>query len=242
MIGLARSGTSALTEVMNGHAAVAIGMERYKRLWRGRIHEFTPALFTRESFFNFNDGLTNLTPSRPEWSTYYAELDAKFDTARYVGDKMTTIQVRDLLRNLPEVRLLCIVRDIEPLAHSWHARATNPNDVNWAPRHDARQAVGAWNRALRKILRAQQSHPRRVAVLEYSSFFGDPACGPLRAALDFLELDLDPGIQRTFGLAHEKYVHHISTKLRELDQETLLFIEEFADVDLWQRVKARALG
>jgi Sulfotransferase family len=241
LVGPGRSGTSALTEVMNGHPELAIGMERYKRLWRGRINELTPAHFTREVFFDFDDGLTNITPSRPEWVRYYEELDAKFDTARYVGDKMTSIRIRQMLHNLPEAKFICIVRHIRPLAYSWHARATNPDDVNWPQRNDARQAVAEWNNALRKILRARSAHPTRVAVLEYSSFFGDPAGAPLRAALDFLGLEFGPGIQRTFTVAHETYVQQISTKRRPLDQETRLFINEFADMGLWRRVKAQAL-
>lgn len=226
---------------MNGHPDLAIGMERYKQLWRGRINELTPAHFTREKFFNFDDGLTNVTPSLPEWVRYYEELDAKFDTARYVGDKMTSIQIRRMLHNLPQARFICIVRHIRPLAYSWHARATDPGDVNWPRRNDARKAVTMWNNALGKILRARHAHPTRIAVLEHASFFRDPGGGPLRAALDFLGLEDDPGIRRTFKVAHEAYVHHVSTKPRQLDEETLLYIKQFAHMDLWRRVKAQAL-
>ena len=36
-------------------------MERYKGLW-DRIDELTPSLFEHQRFFDFSDGLTNLTP------------------------------------------------------------------------------------------------------------------------------------------------------------------------------------
>src|SRR4051795_7772037 len=150
--GLGRSGTTALLEVLSAHAEVALGVERYKRLYPHDAEPVTAELFEEQRFFDFGDGLTNLTPERtPEWAAHYDAMRTKWSRARYVGDKMVAIRLQHVWETLPDARFVCIVRDLEPVAASWEARAHNPADHGWSADADATKAVAAWNRSLRRV-------------------------------------------------------------------------------------------
>jgi hypothetical protein len=230
-------------EVMASHPEVALGVERYKRLWLGRaIETLTPEHFERDRFFDFSDGLTNLVPEQhPQWAAYYARMAAKWDTATYVGDKVTSLRMRQVWELHPEARFVCIVRDINEVAHSWNARAHDPGDLSWSPTADARVAVRRWNAALRTIRVAHREHPDRIVVVEYARFFGDPQATPLHAVLDFLGLAVEPGIAAAFAAAHEAYTSTIADKPRELPEADRAFIDAEANRRLWRRVKRIAV-
>ena len=215
VMGLGRSGTSPLTRVLNGHQDIALGMERYKGLWE-QIDEFTPSFFEHQRFFDFSDGLTNMTPETERWARYYSALDAKFLQARYIGDKLGRVLVPQVLANFPTARIVIIVREVNATAHSWEARATNPDDAGWSATRGAIAAVGAWNRGLRKTLAAVRTHPDRVSIVEYESVFADPEAAAIRATLRRLDLDWDDGIAASFAAAHRRYRRVIVTKPREL--------------------------
>ena len=129
LAGLGRSGTTALVEVLSAHPRVVLGVERYKRFYP-REEPVTRELFTRERFFALDDGMTNVVPANgEEWQVHYDAMAAKWDTAAYVGDKMVSIRMQHVWETLPEARFVCIVRDIEPVAASWEARARTPRIV-----------------------------------------------------------------------------------------------------------------
>lgn len=240
--GLGRSGTTALTEVLSAHPQIVLGMERYKRLWSGRIDELSAEHFTRERMLDFSDGLTNIVPAvDPRWGVYYDEMAAKWDQAAYVGDKFTRIMLSQVWKNMPEARFLCIVRDIYEVASSWERRATNESDRGWGSFADARAAVDAWNKGNRRFLRASKRRPRRVRVFDYAGFFGSADAVPLRRALDWLQLDWGPEIEAAFGAAHERYVGSVVRKDRRLPEDLVAFVDEHADHDLYAEVRERAL-
>ncbi len=239
-MGLGRSGTTALTRVLTGHHDIALGMERYKGLW-GRIDELAPSRFDHQRFFDFSDGLTNLTPETTEWARYYRALDPKFQHARYVGDKMTRVLVPEVLANFPTARFVIIVREVKAMAHSWDARAKNRDDAGWGANKDAIAAAGAWNRSLRKTLDAARSHPDRVSVVEYESVFSDPEAASVRAALRRLDLDWDEGIARSFAAEHRDYRQVLMTKPRELPDAVRAYVEDKANLGLWRRVTRLAV-
>jgi len=244
LAGQGRSGTTALMEVLSSHPDIALGAERFKGLWApASIGALTPDLFDRERFFDFSDGLTNLTPDHPDpqWRRHYERMAEKWDTATYVGDKMTQVQIRRLWETFPAARFVCIVRDIAEVAHSWNQRAHNPADGNWPEVADAQLAVKRWNAMLGKIRRARQQRPDQVVVVEYASFFGDRSAAPLRGVLDFLGLELVPEVTAAFAHAHEAYTSRIAGKSRELPAADAAFIDEHANRWLWRQVRSLAV-
>jgi len=235
--GLGRSGTTALLEVLAAHDEVALGVERFKRLYPRDDEPVTPDLFVEQRFFDFGDELTNLTPEQaPEWASHYEAMRAKWSSARYVGDKMVAIRLQHVWQTLPDARFVCIVRDLEPVAASWEARARNPEDRGWAADQDATKAVAGWNRSLRRVRRAVRQRPDRAVVVEYDRFFGDPHGGSLDKVLAWLDLDRSPEIDAAFAQVHTTYVEKVAPKKRTLSPETRAFLDEHAERDIWEQV------
>ncbi len=235
LAGVARSGTTALRRILGNHPDIALGMERYKKLWGPRIEELGPHLFERERFFDYSDGLTNITPEVPWAQERLADLEAKWDSARYHGDKMTVIRARSLWERFPDARFVFIVRDISLVASSWERRAANPDDTGWREGAGADRAVAAWNTAVRRVLDATRTRPEQAIALDYTRFFGDPEGSGLHATMRFLDLDPSP-ILAEWQAAHQMYVESIAGRDRALSTETAAFIAEHADVEAWQRL------
>jgi hypothetical protein len=237
LAGLARSGTTALLEVFSAHPQVALGVERYKRLYPRDQDPVTADLFEERRFFGFSDDLTNLTPHQaPEWAAHYEAMRAKWGTARYVGDKMVAIRLQHVWETLPDARFVCIVRDLEPVAASWGARASDPQDTGWGADADATKAVAAWNRSLRRIRRAVKQRPANALVVEYDRFFGDPAGASLDAVLSWLALERSPEIDSAFRTVHAHYVERVAPKRRALSPGVQTFLDEHADRQVWAEV------
>ena len=237
LAGLGRSGTTALLEVCAAHAEVALGVERYKRLYPRDDEPVTRELFEEERFFDFTDGLTNLTPElAPEWAAHYEQMRRKWDGASYVGDKMVAIRLQHVWETLPEARFVCIVRDLEPVAASWEARARDPEDVGWAADADATKAVAAWNRSLRRVRRAVKQRPDNAVVVEYDRFFGDPAGASLGRVLAWLGLGRTQEVDDAFARVHATYVERVAPKQRTLASGVLAYLDEHAERDVWDQV------
>lgn len=240
VIGVGRSGTTTLASLLSSHPRVVIGQERYKALWGRRIAELTPACFTRERFFDFGDGLTNIVPSAEErWRVHYERMDAQFDEASYVGDKLTVARLQVLWEQHPDARFVCIVRDVAEVAASWDRRATTVTDRGWPESLDARRAVEFWNQHNTRIRRAARQRPEQVAVVEYASFFGDAGAGALRRVLAGLGLDMAPEVETAFAAAHARYADVVAQE-RSLSAEGRAFLEEHADLQLWRSLRRLA--
>jgi len=237
--GVGRSGTTALTTVLSGHRDIALGVERFKELWKAprRLPELTPDLFERDRFFDFSDELTNIRPGTASWTDYYDRLADKYDDVRYVGEKLTEIHIDKLVPLFPGAKFVVIIRDVAAMAHSWNVRALNPDDKGWGANRDASAAVVHWNRGLERTKAALDAYPDQVNVVQYGPFFGDPQARQLRRVIDRLGLEWEPGIERAFGTAHRRYRDEIADKPRDLDAETMAFLEANARRGLWRQVK-----
>jgi hypothetical protein len=240
LVGMARSGTTALLQTFAAHDAVALGVERYKRLYPRNDQPVTAELFDEARFFDFGDGLTNLTPAlAPEWAPHYAAMRARWRTARYVGDKMVSIRLQHIWETLPDARFVCIVRDLEAVAASWDARAKNPDDIGWRGEADATKAVSAWNRSLRRVGRAVRQRPEHAVVVAYDRFFGDPQGTSLDKVLDWLGLDRSPALDTAFTAAHRTYVEQVAPRQRSLSPDVQAFLDQHAERDVWEQVTGR---
>lgn len=243
VVGLARSGTTALAEVLSAHPAIVLGVERYKQLWRGeRIDELHAGLFERERLFDLGDGLTNVTPERhPRWRAHYERMEAQLGQAAYVGDKMSTVRIQRLWKNLPDARLVCIVRDPRSVAGSWETRAHDPRDRYWPADNDARRSVTRWNQANRQILRAVDGRPDRAVVIDHAGFFGSPDSAPLVRLLDWLGLEPAAPAAAQLDGARREYAEVLSRRPRRLSPDEEAYVLEHADLDRYGELVRRSV-
>lgn len=243
--GQPRSGTSALVRVLNAHPDIALGMERYQRLWSPeRIGELQPPLFEAERFFDFSDRLTSNAPSRAAdggvWGRFYSALEPKWTTARWRGDKVLTLKLLRLLDAFPEARVVTIVRPVEQIAHSYAARAARADGAAWGRDNDAQRAVRIANRMLAKIRQASARFPERLLVVDHDRFFSAPAS--LAAVLRFLDLPAAPALDDAWASASSAYLGGVRDKPRPLSDADRAYLDAHANTWLWRQVSALAVG
>lgn len=164
--GLARSGTSALVQVLNTNPGFQIGMERY--FFPIRQKTLTPAHFERERFLSYEEGDTH---KKGLPGLHGAEA---FEQATYVGDKFPLLyQNFDyIFETFPEARHIYIVRNPLSVAESYDARERNPED-KWRKSWDI--GLAEWNDSVRAIAGLSDTQAARFHFVQYEDFFADTA-------------------------------------------------------------------
>jgi glycosyltransferase involved in cell wall biosynthesis len=150
--GCPRSGTSALTFLLNEHPRLAIGFERYKRV-RAQLDPFH---FTPAQFFSPVAAETDI-----RGELLYARLRERWEGGgvSVVGDKVPlyTRVLGQLLERFPGARVVVMVRDPLDVARSFRRRAADPGDW-WPAENDETLAMKMWNEALAAV-RAVDAEP-----------------------------------------------------------------------------------
>jgi hypothetical protein len=175
--GCPRSGTSALTFLLNEHPRLALGFERFKRV-RAQLDPFH---FTPAQFFAPVAAETDI-----RGELLYERLRARWESGgvRAIGDKVPlyTRVLPELLRRFPRARVLVLVRDPLAVAASFRRRAADPGDW-WPAENDERLAIAMWNEALSAVRAADEregvggeEEGGRIALLPYETF----SCGDER--------------------------------------------------------------
>ncbi|GAA4673536.1 hypothetical protein GCM10023226_08200 [Nocardioides nanhaiensis] len=243
LVGVGRSGTTALAELFAEHERVVMGMERFKYLWgAARLDELTREKLQPAAFFDFDDGLTNVRPDvHQRWHDYYAKQHDRFENAAYVGDKMTLARFDRLWEAMPDARFVCIVRSPVEVARSWDVRAGRTDDPNWPAHLDRRRGIEAWNTGNLKIRRAARQHPELVTVVEYADLFGDPTGRAVRAVMERLGLEVTPAVEAAFAEAHETYTGKVRTQHGEVPREVRRFVRQHVTPDLWRHLRKLAV-
>lgn len=237
VMGIARSGTTALTELLNAHPDIALGMERYKLLVHGAADELGPSLFEPARFFDFAVGQTNITPDlSPRWAAYYQALAEKYDAAAYVGDKVTGIRIRRILGRFPSARMVVIVRDPVEVAASWQRRADDPADHGWRSGRGSTEAVVEWNAGLRRLLTVSDRAVGRIRVVEHRTLFGDPSGAALHGTLEWLGLSASPAVAAAFERMHGRYVSRLRDRPVALPSADREAVAARADREAWRAV------
>lgn len=191
--GLQRSGTTALCEMLNGHPALAIGMERYRFLWRsGKLMERNVKLFRKTRFFSWRpkDSRRNPADVTNAYHPFYERMKARYDDALYVGDKVPNYYkvVDELIEAFPEPRILLIWRGLGDVAMSWDRRS---RDGSWSAENDAEEALRRGGDAMRTLIAAKERHPDLVRLVSYDRIFASEDASPF-GILDWLGVPQAP--------------------------------------------------
>ena len=176
--GCPRSGTTALTRLLNAHPRVLIGDERY--YWRFEHRQVSPDLFARDRFLDVRRSDRHWAEGRAPWPP--GDPAARFEAASHIGDKFPRLaDVADhLAAMLPDAQLVWIVRNPLSVAESYEARRADDADA-WHFGLD--RALDDWNQGVGGALR----HPGALVLSYERLFVGGGDLGRL-----FSALDLDP--------------------------------------------------
>lgn len=216
--GVARSGTTALAELLNTHPALCLGVERFKFQYL-RARNFDAGLFQRDRFFDFREDDTNLDPAkRPHWQTLYDQIADKWDDATVIGDKvpdMTPI-LGGFMKANPDFKAIFILRNLRDVGLSWQARADRPRDA-WPKGRGFDVACVSWAQQYGMLTTLLQRAPfrQRMLILDYDAMF-DPDIPAEAAILRFLDLAPSDAFSATFAKNRAYVAKKSSTRPRKV--------------------------
>ncbi|WP_226783042.1 sulfotransferase family protein [Oceaniglobus trochenteri] len=175
--GVARSGTTALGELLNAHPRVCLGIERFKFQYL-RKNVYSPAFFERDRFFDFRPDDTNLDPAlRPAWKPVYDSIAQKWDDAEIIGDKVPDLLpiLADFIAANPDFKYICILRNLKDVALSWQTRADKPRD-SWPAGKGFEAACASWAEQMQTLHDLMLDRPMRekILMLDYDTMYDDP--------------------------------------------------------------------
>jgi len=169
--GCPRSGTTALTRLLNLHPSIVVGLERYKNVF-GRQKFVTKDMFEADRFFDFHPDDSNFLPEKSQQARdFYEKARTKFSTATFIGDKYPQFFrfYGGIFKNLPDAKIVFIFRDPSYVAQSWERRSLDSSD--WPSKNDARRAIAYWNDALAYTLAYTQIKKSAFVFVDYEQFF-----------------------------------------------------------------------
>jgi hypothetical protein len=179
--GCPRSGTTAITHLLNSHPSVALGMERFKFYLNSKNpKDLSPSLYEYDFFFNIKKEQTNIGPEHPNkyWGEYYKNLTAKYKNPKVIKGDKCPLYFRfynQLLGNFTESSIVFMLRNIDDVACSYNKRAANPEDRMWPTSHDYKKAVEEWNESIKLTIEQIKKTPKRIVVVDYEKLFSyDP--------------------------------------------------------------------
>lgn len=176
--GCVRSGTTAITRLLNSHPEVIVGEERYIGAW-GK-HTVRADHFEKDRYLDYQEGDSTR-------GLYKFRDEAKrFGTERYVGDKHPFVfwLYRDFEKHFPGSRVVYILRNPVSVVESAQKRADDPDD-NF--NLDGWRTVDFWNDSIERTL-AAISRGMKILVVCYEDVFASRD----RASVIYRTLGLDP--------------------------------------------------
>lgn len=198
--GIARSGTTALAELLNSHEQICVGIERFKFQY---LHNnfYSADLFEKDRFFDFRPEDTNLRPAvRPDWQETYDIIARKWDGAAVIGDKVPdlTLVLQDMLTQNPDFKCLYILRNLKDVGLSWQARANRTRD-SWPAGKGFVAACASWQTQSRALfdLMVKKDFNQRILLLDYDSMY-EPGNQTAAAILKFLGVGPSASYSQTF--------------------------------------------
>ena len=220
-IGNARSGTTALGQVLNSSPEICLGIERYST-----EDNILASSFEQEAFF---DSESENYLVRPH---FYEEIKDKFAKARYIGDKRPRFiqSWKNTWLNLPQAKIVYIFRNIYDIACSYNTRANNASlgkDTSWSKNRDFSKAVEDWNEGLQEI--KQLRHFYEVYLVKYEDFFSRQT--KMIHLFNYLKIDSEnQNIKRGINEINQAALK-LKKKERTLSDLEKKYIDSYADFE-----------
>lgn len=216
--GCARSGTSALTNLLNRDDRIIIGTERYINIYE----KIQPVHFQKDRFLNPNqDEMRN--PDNQIFNNFRIKWDK--GNVQYIGDKAPRYykQLYYLTRMFPDCKILFLWRNLYEVASSYNVRARQKK--NWGDDRDYRQAVQHWNESLQCVYNHINNGNRdQVHIIKYEAFFsGDQTI--FESLYNFLSLEIRPRDIQAFNRITDRW-ETISSKPLTLDENMYTFLDQ----------------
>lgn len=196
--GCARSGTTALWKVVSAHHKIALGCERYNKLFRNHHEKISEELFEKNRFFNIQEYDTHYSKMEdmpPYILNYFLELPKYYDDCVYFGDKFPQLfNFYDLIKSkFPESKIIFIMRNIFDVANSFAVRAANSNG-NWPEKRNAAASIQNWNISLRNTIKYLDQLD--FHIIQYERFFYEGE--GLDELFSFIGLDIQDSVDSVY--------------------------------------------
>lgn len=227
--GCARSGTSALAQLLGSHGKAVMGMERFGHLVGKDDFRLRPAHFEPERFLHVQPGDT-FYDDFGQFHQWDPQIVQKVQGGQlaYIGDKRPELyeSYDALFAQFPSAKVIFIYRNINDVAASWNKRAADGE--NWPAHRDFKKAVFVWNNSLRATRDAIDKYTGKIVCLRYEDVFLEAK--DLGNLYRWLGLDMDRTTQEKL-----KNILNNSRRLQEerqtfaLSQEQRAFCEQHAD-------------
>jgi len=235
IFGTARSGTTALCNLLNEDPRTCLGMERYSAI--SQTSRFTPELFEEQRFFDMQPGDTWYA-RLDHFAEHYAALKPKYRQAGFRGDKIPRLARRldYLLRTFPSARLLITVRDIFDVAASYEVRADE--GLAWPQNRRTMDAIQDWNLMLKNSL--AHADESRIHWVMYEEFFTNRT--GLEDLYAFLGMTPSPGIDAAFAsmlIESRERARQKAGNPGSFGEAERALIKQHARFDLYDRLRIR---
>jgi hypothetical protein len=180
LFGTARSGTSALVNVLNTHPGILMGQERY--FFTIRQEKIARSHFEKQRFLDVRE-----TDTHNRSSFKGKNLDQRYDNATYIGDKYPSLfrHMDIIFERFPDAHYLYIVRNPLSVVESFDARHRNPND-HW--KHSAQDGIDAWNESVGKVSSLSDEQLKKFVLVQYETLYQSTE----NMNQMFVQLGLDP--------------------------------------------------
>jgi hypothetical protein len=242
VFGCPRSGTTALTRLVQSDERIVLGMERYRLLLRthekrGTLHKFGPEMFKPRRFLSYHKGDTTVGPDDKQHARSWVTARERFERPglRYVGDKLPQDSriAHGLADNFPRAKFIFIYRDLARVASSYVVRARKAED-RWPSDATADVAAGHWEEAFASAESLlDRLGPSGVHVVCYEQLFsGDQAA--FRAMFGFLGLEPSPAACAMFERLTLGWEERL-TRPTALEDDELELLQKRADSDVRRR-------
>lgn len=219
LFGAARSGTSALVQVLNVSPEIAMGMERYFYLFAKR--SLVPSHFSRERFFSIMEGDTHSRGSFP--------LMKKDRDLTFIGDKFPELfkHYEWITNCFPDANYLYIIRNPFSVVESSEVRYHNKDDTY---SRDYKTMLTDWNNSLQLICSLTPKQLSKIKVLIYEELFDSVK------SLDNLIVSLTGSSVDQEQLANfVKHYHALKGKLIPRQEDLRYYICKNADWDAYKK-------